>query len=72
MQNGFKQPGLLTQINSPIGGHRMGNQPSPLESLASFGIAFIAGAICFATVGAYGQWMRRRGERQALRDHLIP
>jgi len=50
----------------------MGNQPSPLESLASFGIAFIAGAICFATVGAYGQWMRRRGERQALRDHLIP
>lgn len=39
----------------------MGNQPSPLESLASFGIAFVAGAISLAAVAAYGQWMRRRG-----------
>lgn len=43
----------------------MGNQPSPLESLASFGIAFVAGAISFAAVAAYGQWMRCRGIKEA-------
>lgn len=41
----------------------MGNQPSPLESLAAYGIAFVAGAVTLAAVAAYGQWMRRQGAR---------
>ena len=44
----------------------MGNQASPLESLASYGIAFVAGAISFAAVVAYGQVMRRRGARETV------
>lgn len=42
----------------------MGNQPSPLESLASYSIAFVAGAISFAVVAAYGRWMRYRGIKE--------
>lgn len=42
----------------------MGNQPSPLESLAAYGIAFVAGAISLAAVATYGQLMRRRGVRE--------
>ena len=37
--------------------------PSPLETLLSYAIAFAAGAASLALVAAYGRWMRD----QALR-----
>lgn len=42
----------------------MGNHPSPIESLAAYGIAFVSGAIFLTLVAAYGQLMRRRGARE--------
>ena len=42
----------------------MGNQPSPIESLAAYGIAFVSGAIFLTLVAASGQLMWRRGARE--------
>lgn len=32
--------------------------PAPLETLASYAIAFVAGALSVMTVTAYGRWVR--------------
>lgn len=32
--------------------------PAPLETLASYAIAFVAGALSVMTVSAYGRWVR--------------
>lgn len=37
------------------------NNTSPLETLAGYAIAFVAGAISAACVAAYGKWMHQRG-----------
>lgn len=34
---------------------------SPLETLASFAITFVAGAASVIAVAAYGKWMKRQG-----------
>lgn len=34
---------------------------SPMETLASFAIAFAAGAASVVLVSAYGQWMKHQG-----------
>lgn len=34
---------------------------SPLETLASFAITFVAGAISVLAVSAYGKWMKQQG-----------
>lgn len=34
---------------------------SPLETLASFAITFVAGAISVLAVSAYGKWMKHQG-----------
>jgi hypothetical protein len=33
---------------------------SPLESLAAFALAFAAGVVSTAAMGAYAAWLRRR------------
>ena len=35
--------------------------PSPLETLASYAITFVAGAFSVLLISAYGQWMKRQG-----------
>lgn len=40
----------------------MNNTP-PLETLASYAIAFSAGAVSTLCVAAYGDWMRQRPMR---------
>jgi hypothetical protein len=35
---------------------------SPLETLASFAITFVAGALSVAAVAAYGRWMKHQGQ----------
>lgn len=35
---------------------------SPLETLASYAIAFAAGAVSICLVSAYGNWMKSKGE----------
>lgn len=32
--------------------------PAPLETLASYAIAFVAGALAVMSVTAYGRWVR--------------
>ncbi len=34
---------------------------SPLETLASYAITFVAGAIAVIAVSAYGKWMKHQG-----------
>lgn len=34
---------------------------SPMETLASYGIAFVAGAMSVCLVAVYGKWMEQRG-----------
>lgn len=34
---------------------------SPLETLASFAITFVAGALSVLAVSAYGKWMKHQG-----------
>lgn len=34
---------------------------SPLETLASFAITFVAGAISVLAVSTYGKWMKHQG-----------
>ena len=34
---------------------------SPLETLASYAITFVAGALSLVTLVAYGRWMKHRG-----------
>lgn len=36
--------------------------PSPLETLLSYAIAFTAGAVSVCLVAAYGRWMRSGAE----------
>lgn len=38
---------------------------SPLETLASFAITFVAGAASVGLIVAYGQWMKTQGTRQS-------
>ncbi len=38
----------------------MGNQPSPLESLAAFAISFAAGIVSTVALKAYADWAQRR------------
>ncbi len=38
--------------------------PAPLETLASYAIAFVAGALSVISVTTYGQWVRD-AERRA-------
>ncbi|MGO4392186.1 hypothetical protein AB4Z46_12605 [Variovorax sp. M-6] len=38
--------------------------PSPLQYLASYTIAFVAGAVALASVHAYGKWMKASGMRE--------
>lgn len=35
---------------------------SPLETLASYAITFVAGALSVVTLAAYGKWMKHRGQ----------
>lgn len=35
---------------------------SPLETLASYAITFVAGAVSVVLVTAYGRWMRAQGQ----------
>jgi hypothetical protein len=35
---------------------------SPLETLASYAISFVAGAVSLSLVVAYGRWMKHRGQ----------
>lgn len=35
--------------------------PSPLETLASFAVCFVAGAISVIAVTTYGKWMKHQG-----------
>jgi len=37
------------------------NPTSPLETLASFAITFVAGALSVLAVSAYGKWMKHQG-----------
>lgn len=37
--------------------------PAPLETLASYAIAFVAGALCVMTLSAYGRWVREAERR---------
>lgn len=37
------------------------NNPSPLETLASYAITFVAGALSVIAVSAYGKWMKHQG-----------
>lgn len=37
------------------------NNQSPLETLASYAITFVAGALSAICVAAYGRWMKQRG-----------
>lgn len=37
------------------------NNISPLETLASYAITFVAGAVSAICISAYGKWMRQRG-----------
>ncbi len=37
------------------------NNPSPLETLASYAITFVTGAVAVIAVSAYGKWMRHLG-----------
>lgn len=41
------------------------NNPSPLETLASYAITFVAGAIAVIAVSAYGKWMKYQGRTTA-------
>lgn len=34
---------------------------SPLETLASYAITFIAGALSIVAISAYGKWMKHQG-----------
>lgn len=34
---------------------------SPLETLASYAITFIAGALSVIAISAYGKWMKHQG-----------
>ncbi len=34
---------------------------SPLETLASYAITFVAGALSVIAVSAYGKWMKHQG-----------
>lgn len=34
---------------------------SPMETLASYGIAFVAGAMSVCLVAVYGKWMQQKG-----------
>jgi hypothetical protein len=34
---------------------------SPLETLASYAITFVAGAISVIAIAAYGKWMKHQG-----------
>ena len=36
------------------------NHTSPLETLASYAIAFTAGAVSMLCIAAYGEWIRQR------------
>ncbi len=36
------------------------NNTSPLETLASYAIAFTAGAVSMLCIAAYGDWMQQR------------
>ena len=36
---------------------------SPLETLASYAIAFVAGAISISIISAYGKWIKNKGEQ---------
>ncbi|WP_116745431.1 hypothetical protein [Janthinobacterium sp. 78] len=55
----MKQPTLISEEKT------MFNQQSPLETLASYAISFVAGAVSLAAVSLYGQWMKRCGTHQA-------
>ncbi|MFA9439961.1 hypothetical protein ACDA63_10015 [Uliginosibacterium sp. sgz301328] len=48
----------------------MMNQPSPLETLASYAIAFIAGAVATVCVAAYGRWMMAKGRAPNPTKHV--
>ncbi len=37
----------------------MGNNTSPLESLAAFTIAFVAGIVATAAIGSYISWIKK-------------
>lgn len=39
--------------------------PSPLETLLSYALAFTAGAASVVLVMAYGQWMKQKGSWSA-------
>lgn len=40
---------------------------SPLETLASYAITFVVGAISVLGVAAYGKWMKRQGVEASQR-----
>jgi hypothetical protein len=40
----------------------MFNTPSPLETLASYAIAFTAGIAAASFISLYGQWMKRQSK----------
>lgn len=42
---------------------------SPLETLASYAITFVAGALSVIAVSAYGKWMKHQGR---LSSQTVP
>ena len=43
----------------------MGNNTSPLESLAAFSIAFVAGAFSVVALSAYHNWSKDKAVKNA-------
>ena len=58
----------VRHAGSQQSGLKMSQRYSPLKSLASFAIAFAAGAVASSTVAWYGQWQYRQGRKAASKD----
>ena len=43
---------------------------SPIETLASYAIAFAAGAVSVVLITAYGQWMEHKGRCRTPHSHV--
>ena len=45
------------------------NSPSPIETMASYAIAFLAGAITVTMTAAYGNWREAQGKDHGQADY---
>ena len=44
----------------------MYQNPSPIETLAAFALAFAAGAVVSLAIATYGAWMKSMGEKNSI------